>query len=149
MHSFETYPKLKLLDCTFAGINKSEKDQTETLLAFYQNGSHIPWREAGGFLMSPPVWNFRAVTVWYHFSISPPLSFLLPSPVALFVLSFSAFVPFSWPFFPKSPFFWKVALLCGFCRFCVFERLGDEYFTWCNVQHMLPYGTVIILYTFI
>ena len=25
-----------------------------------------------------------------------------------------------------------------------FERLGDEYFTWWSVQHMLPYGTGIM-----
>ena len=31
----------------------------------------------------------------------------------------------------------------------VFERLGDEYFSWRSVQHILPYGTGISLYAFI
>ena len=27
----------------------------------------------------------------------------------------------------------------------LFERLGDEYFSWWYVQHMLPYGTGIVV----
>ena len=54
---------------------------------------------------------------------------LLPSRVALSGLSFSAFGPF-------SSFFVFV------CLFDFdFERLGDEYFSWWYVQHLLPYDT--------
>ena len=28
---------------------------------------------------------------------------------------------------------------------CFFERLGDEYFSWWYVQHMLPYGTDTVI----
>ena len=45
-------------------------------------------------------------------------------------------------FFPKSPFSERQAVLCGSC-FIFFERLGDEYFSWWYVQHMLPCGTGI------
>ena len=50
-------------------------------------------REARAFLMSPPVWNLRAFSLIPLFYISSLL--LLPSPVALAVLSFSAFGTFS------------------------------------------------------
>ena len=58
------------------------------------------WPPKGGWgcLMSPPVWNVRAV-IWFHFAISC-LS-LLPSPVTLSVLSFSACWPFLLNFFQK------------------------------------------------
>ena len=56
-----------------------------------------PRREAGDFSCLPPVWNLRAaMPVWSHFCISPLLFVCLCSPVALSVLSFSAFGPFSW-----------------------------------------------------
>ena len=45
-----------------------------------------------------PLSGMSELSVWSHFSISPLV--LLPSPVALSVLSFSAFGPFSWSPFP-------------------------------------------------
>ena len=48
--------------------------------------------------VSPPVWNLRAV-IWFHFAISSLV--LLPSPVTLSVLSFSACWPFLLNFFQK------------------------------------------------
>ena len=50
-----------------------------------------PRWEAGDVWCLPPVWNIRAV-IWFHSAISPLV--LLPSPVTLSVLSFSA----CWPF---------------------------------------------------
>ena len=57
-----------------------------------------PQREAGDVRL-PPVWNFRVV-IWFHFAISSLV--LLPSPITLSVLSFSA----CWPFLPN--FFQKI-----------------------------------------
>ena len=56
-------------------------------------------REAGGFLMSPPLPGISGLSVWSHFSTSSLLVFCL---VLLLFLSypFSAFGPFSWPLFP-------------------------------------------------
>ena len=50
-----------------------------------------PRREAGDVWCLPPVWNIRAVS-WFHFASASLV--LLPSPVTLSVLSFSA----CWPF---------------------------------------------------
>ncbi len=58
-----------------------------------------PRREAGDVWCLPPVWNLRAV-IWFHFAI--PSLVLLPSPVTLSVLSFSACWPFLLNFFPRS-----------------------------------------------
>ena len=57
-----------------------------------------PRREAGDVWCLPPVWNLRAV-IWLHFAISSLV--LLPSPVTLSVLSFSACWPFILNFFQK------------------------------------------------
>ena len=57
-----------------------------------------PQREAGDVWCLPPVWNLRAV-IWFHFAISSLV--LLPSPVTLSVLSFSACWPFLLNFFQK------------------------------------------------
>ena len=46
-----------------------------------------PRREAGDVWCLPPVWNLRAV-IWFHFAVSSLV--LLPSPVTLSVLTFSA-----------------------------------------------------------
>ena len=59
---------------------------------------HDPRREAGDVWCLPPVWNLRAV-IWFHFAISSLV--LLPSPVTLSVLSFSACWPFLLNFFQK------------------------------------------------
>ena len=57
-----------------------------------------PRREAGDAWCLPPVWNLRAV-IWFHFAISSLV--LLPSPVTLSVLSFSACWTFLLNFFQK------------------------------------------------
>ena len=57
-----------------------------------------PWREAGDVWCLSPVWNLRAV-IWFHFATSSLV--LLPTPVALSVLSFSACWPFLLNFFQK------------------------------------------------
>ena len=57
-----------------------------------------PQREAGDVWCLPPVWNLRAV-IWFHFAISSLA--LLPSPVTLSVLSFSACWSFLLNFFQK------------------------------------------------
>ena len=56
------------------------------------------YREAGDVWCLPPVWNLRAV-IWFHFAISSLV--LLPSPVTLSVISFSACWPFLLNFFQK------------------------------------------------
>ena len=55
-------------------------------------------REAGDVWCLPPVWNLRAV-IWFHFAVSSLV--LLPSPVTLSVLLFSACWPFLLNFFQK------------------------------------------------
>ncbi len=60
--------------------------------------SWCPQREAGDVWCLPPVWNLRAV-IWFHFAIFSLV--LLPSPVTLSVLSFSACWPFLLNFFQK------------------------------------------------
>ena len=50
-----------------------------------------------GCLMSPPVWNLRAV-IWFHFAISSLV--LLPSPVTLSVFFFFCLLVFSSKLFP-------------------------------------------------
>ena len=57
-----------------------------------------PQREAGDVWCLPLVWNLRAV-IWFHFAISSLV--LLPSPVTLSFLSFSACWPFLLNFFQK------------------------------------------------
>ena len=52
-----------------------------------------PRREAGDSNVSPPVWNLRAVSLIPLLYSSSHVR--LPSPVALSVLAFSAFGPFS------------------------------------------------------
>ena len=70
-----------------------------TLKYGLQNNKWHKARKGGlGCLMSPPVWNLRAV-IWFHFAISSLV--LLPSPVTLSVLSFSACWPFLLNFFKK------------------------------------------------
>ncbi len=63
-----------------------------------QSHCNTPQREAGDVWCLPPVWNRRAV-IWFHFAISSLV--LLPSPVTLSVLSFSAWWPFLLNFFQK------------------------------------------------
>ena len=57
-----------------------------------------PRREAGDAWCLLSVWNLRAV-IWFHFAIS--FLVLLPSPVTLSVLSFSACWPFLLNFFQE------------------------------------------------
>ena len=59
----------------------------------------VPWREAGDFWCLRPVWNLRAFSLIPLFYIYSSFV-LLPSPVALSVLFFSALGPFSWLLFP-------------------------------------------------
>ena len=68
------------------------------VLAMLHRYLSIPRREAGDVWCLPPVWNLRAV-IWFHFAISSLV--LLPSPVTLSVLSFSACWPFLLNFFQK------------------------------------------------
>ena len=77
-----------------------EMGYTEIILCYYYNIKKVsvilPRREAGGFLMSLRlVWNLKTVSVIPFFYICISSLVLLPSPVALSVLSFSAFGPFS------------------------------------------------------
>ena len=59
------------------------------------------WPGGRGCLMSPPVWNLRAV-ISFHFAISSLLLLLLlPSPVTLSILSFSACWSFLLNFFQQ------------------------------------------------
>ena len=44
----------------------------------------------------------------------------------------------------KKYFFQKVRSFVWLLSFFLFERFGDEYFSWWYVQHMLPYGTGIV-----
>ena len=98
-------------------------------------------------------WTFCTLTAegWLENSVSLiPLfnifSFvLLPSPVALPVLSFSAFGPFSWPLFSQTSIFRKVGSFV-WLLFCFCVQLADEYCSWWYVQHMLPYGTALCIY---
>ena len=75
------------------------------------------------------------------------LVLLHTSPVALSVLSFSAFGPFILTSFSLNFHFPKGRLFCVVVVFVV-ERLGVEYCSWWYVQRMLPYGTSINLYAF-
>ena len=68
------------------------------LFTIVRSSSCGPRREAGDVWCLPPVWNLRAV-IWFHFAISSLV--LLPSPVTLSVLSFSACWPFLLSFFQK------------------------------------------------
>ena len=95
--------------------------------------------------------NYPNPCFWSHFSVLSPLLFfclvlLLFLPYILF-FCFRPILPTSFPlnlYFPKGRLFW-VDLV-----FCFFERLGDEYFSWWSVQHMLLNGTGIYsLYAFI
>ena len=58
---------------------------------------------------SPPVWNLRAV-IWFNFAVSSLV--LLPSPVTLFNLSFSACWSFTLNFFLKIPQYFSCAACC-------------------------------------
>ena len=95
----------------------------------------------------PPIWNLRAVSLiplfYYRLSCSSA-----PSPVALSVLSFSAFGPGLFFLSLNLLFFRKVGSFVGLL-FWLFELLGDVYFSWWCVQPMLPYGAGISLYAFI
>ena len=74
-----------------------------------------PPKGGRGCLMSPPVWNLRAV-IWFHFTISS-LEFL-PSPVTLSVYLFLPAGPFFWTFFQKSVQYFSLRdrlFLYGFC----------------------------------
>ena len=102
-----------------------------------------PRREAGDVWCLPPVWNLRAV-IWFHFAISSPV--LLPSPVTLSVLSFSAR--------------WSILLNC-FQKILRYFSLRDRLFLYGSclaarrsklvggMCSMLPYGTGICCYTFL
>ena len=63
---------------------------------------YSPEGRPGDFWCLPPVWNLGAASLIPLFYISCLV--FLPSPVALSVLSFSAFGPSSWSVFPKPPF---------------------------------------------
>ena len=81
----------------------------------------FPRREAGDVWCLPPVWTLKAV-IWFHFAI-PSLA-LLPSPVTLSVLSFSAYWSFLLNFFQKilQYFSLRGRLLC----MAPVSRLGDD-----------------------
>ena len=102
----------------------------------------IPRREARGFLMYPECLEsqgcqFDPTSLYLHV--------LLPSPVALSLILF-CFWPILLISFPHNRHSLKGRLFCVALVFCLFERLGDEYFSWWYVQHMLPYGTFYGLY---
>ena len=79
-----------------SSVVDSIKDQMPIYMSWLR--WFFPRREAGGFMMSPPVWNLRAASLIPLFYISSLV--LLPSPAAISVLPFSAFDPFSWSVFP-------------------------------------------------
>ena len=83
----------------------------ENFISWQLNFVENPRREAGDVWCLPPVWKFRAV-IWFHFAISTLV--LLPSPVTLSVLSFSACWPFLLNFFQKilQYFSWRDRLFC-------------------------------------
>ena len=70
------------------------------LFHFIKSGQwSSPRMETGDVSCLPPVWNLRAV-IWFHFAISSLV--LLPGPVTLYVLSFSASQSI------LLNFFWKI-----------------------------------------
>ena len=73
-----------------------------------------------------------------------PSLVLLPSPAALSVLSFFCFCPILLTSFSLNLHFRKVGSFVWLLGF--FEWLGDEYFIWWYVQHLLPYGIGISIY---
>ena len=109
------------------------------VLATFETRDRTCPREAGDSDFSP-LSGTSGLSVWSHFSIYISSLVLLPSLVALSVLSVSAFGLFSWPLFS----FPKDRLVCV-ALVLLFERLWDAYFSWWHVQYMLPYGTSISL----
>ena len=93
------------MSCVFLLCNR-RRVQTLSALFFVPPPPPLPPpppKGGRGFLMSPPSSRFgiSGLSVWSHFSIiSSLVTVLLPSPLALSVLFFSAFGPFSWPLFP-------------------------------------------------
>ena len=80
-----------------------------------------PQREAGDVWCLPPVWSLRAV-IWFHFAIFSLV--LLPSPVTLSVLSFSACWPFLLNVFQKILQYFSLRDRL-FCMASV-KRLGED-----------------------
>ena len=87
---FDMHVTLKLFDCTFCWYQITHNDHTD-------NTFGRPRREAGECWCLPPAWNLRAVSLIPLLYTSSLV--LLPSPVALSGLSFSAFGPLSWHLF--------------------------------------------------
>ena len=92
------------VSCTHPSSWKNPASSRCHLFVFVMYGAKkriplkIPRREAGDVWCLPPVWNLRAA-IWFHFAISSLV--LLPRPVTLSVLSFSACWPFLLNFFQK------------------------------------------------
>ena len=78
-------------------------------------------REAGDVWCLPSVWNLRAV-IWFHFASSSLV--LLPGPVTLSALSFSACWPFLLNFFQKILQYFSLRDRL-FCMAPV-EQLGED-----------------------
>ena len=111
------------------------KSRATLYLVFHQ-------RETGDVWCLPPVWNLRAV-IWFHFAISSLV--LLPSPVILSVVSFSACWPFLLNFFQKilQYFLLREAFSYGSCLAVRRRQLVG------GMCSMLPYDTGICCYAFI
>ena len=99
----------------------SAGDYIPSILTPVDHPVHDLRREAGDVWCLPPVWNLRAV-IWFHFAISSLA--LLPSPVTLSVLSFSACWPFLLNFFRKILQYFSLRDRL-FCMAPV-QRLGED-----------------------
>ena len=83
--------------------SQSSKRKVVQSCGYWPWGVRNPRRQAGGFMISLPVWNLRAASLIPLFYI--PSLVLMPSPVALSVLSFSVFAHSPDLFPPKPSFF--------------------------------------------
>ena len=103
----------------------------------------VPRREAGDVWCLPPVWNLRAV-IWFNFAIFSLV--LLPSPVTLSVLAFSACWPFLLNFFQKILQYFSLRDRLFLYGSCLAFRRRQLVGGMCS---MLPYDAGICCYAFI
>ena len=103
----------------------------------------LPPKGGRGCLMSPPVWNLRAVT-WFHFAIVSLV--LLSSPVTLSILSFSACWSFLLNFFRKIFQYFSLTDRLFLYDSCLAARRSKFVVGVCC---MLPYGNGVCCYAFI
>ena len=87
-----------LTECMVTSVIQHSKDHIFHDCSWCIPHNHTR-REARDVWCLPPVWSLRAV-IWFHFAISSLV--LLPSPVTLSILSFSACWPFLLNFFPEN-----------------------------------------------